>query len=61
MLENLYSAKLKESTIFIIDDEPVNLKLIEHILLAEGYRSIPTINNPYPVIAEYKKNQPNIN
>ena len=60
MLENLYSAKLKESTIFIIDDEPVNLKLIERILLAEGYRSITTINNPYQVVAEYKKNRPHL-
>lgn len=60
MLENLYSEKFETSPIFVVDDELVNLKLIERILQAQGYTAITTINNPNCVLAEYRKNRPDL-
>lgn len=60
MLLNLYSETLEKSPIFIVDDEPVNLKLIDRILKSEGYCELTTIQNSFQVVEEYKKNRPNL-
>lgn len=49
---------LHQQTIFVVDDEPVNLKLLERILAAEGYRHVVSISDPFSVLAAYQDQQP---
>jgi putative two-component system response regulator len=49
---------LYDQTILVVDDEPVNLKLLERILSSEGYRHIVSISDPLQVLPAYKKHQP---
>ncbi|PCJ40807.1 MAG: two-component system response regulator [SAR86 cluster bacterium] len=60
MLLNLYSESLKDSQIFIVDDEPVNLKLIERILKTEGYTALTTITEPHRVVEEFLNVRPQL-
>lgn len=50
----------KDSPIFIVDDEPVNIKLIERILNADGYTNITCIESAAEVAVEYEKSRPNL-
>lgn len=49
---------LHEQTIFVVDDEPVNLKLLNRILSTEGYRHVVSISDPFQVLPAYKEYQP---
>lgn len=60
MLENIISEKLKHAPIFVVDDEPVNLQLIDRILKTDGFTSLTTIQTPYDVVEQYQKNRPHL-
>ncbi|MBW7472849.1 response regulator [Marinobacter sp. M216] len=53
--ENLF-----EQTIFVIDDEPVNLKLLNKILKNAGYLNLVLISDPRDVIASYREHRPSL-
>ena len=60
MLPKSYSDDLKQSPIFVVDDEPVNLKLIERILNADGYFNLTMIQDSHQVTSEYIKKRPHL-
>lgn len=49
---------LHDQTIFVVDDEPVNLKLMERILATEGYRNVVSISDPHQVLPTFKEQRP---
>ncbi|NMT62309.1 HD domain-containing phosphohydrolase [Marinobacter orientalis] len=51
-------ASFFDHKIFVVDDEPVNLKLMERILSAEGYQNIVSISDPHQVLPAYEQHQP---
>ncbi|MES2604804.1 MAG: HD domain-containing phosphohydrolase, partial [Pseudomonadota bacterium] len=55
-----HSEDLKNSPIFVVDDEPVNLKLIERVLGTEGYHSVLSIQNPVDVSTRFREQRPNL-
>ncbi|MGB5096323.1 MAG: HD domain-containing phosphohydrolase [Porticoccaceae bacterium] len=56
MIENIiYTAR-----IFVIDDEPVNLKLLERFLKALGYSHVELIQDSRGVIARYQEARPDL-
>ncbi len=57
---NQHSAELKNSPIFVVDDEPVNLKLIERVLGTEGYQCVHSIQNPTEVAKRFNEQRPNL-
>jgi putative two-component system response regulator len=54
------NTELKSSPIFVVDDEPVNLKLIERVLGTEGYKSVHSIQNPQDVAKRFHEQRPNL-
>jgi putative two-component system response regulator len=44
--------------ILIVDDEPVNLKLLERILSQQGYRNLVLIDDPREAVARYQAIRP---
>jgi putative two-component system response regulator len=52
--------QFKQSTIFVIDDEPVNLKLVERVLGNEGYQAVQSIQNPLEVCSRYQAQRPDL-
>jgi putative two-component system response regulator len=54
------SAQVKNSPIFVVDDEPVNLKLIERVLGTDGYQSVHSIQNPQEVAERFRLQRPNL-
>lgn len=54
------TAELKNSPIFVVDDEPVNLKLIERVLGTEGYQAVHSIQNPMEVAERFRSLRPNL-
>jgi putative two-component system response regulator len=51
---------LRNSPIFVVDDEPVNLKLIERVLAHEGYQEIHSIQDPEEVSPRFEEVRPNL-
>jgi cyclic di-GMP phosphodiesterase len=51
---------LHDQRIFIVDDEPSNLKLLEKILAAEGYTNLVPIKDPREVITSYLEQPPSL-
>lgn len=51
---------LKSSTIFIIDDEPANLKLLDKVLAGQGYLYRILIQDPREVLDKYHENRPDL-
>lgn len=49
---------LLDQTIFLVDDEPVNLKLLQRVLTAEGYRHLVPLGDPTRVLDAYRQHQP---
>ncbi|AFP29257.1 HD domain-containing phosphohydrolase [Marinobacter sp. BSs20148] len=47
-----------QQSIFIVDDEPANLKLLEKILTFAGYTNLTLISDPRQVIPAYHKHHP---
>lgn len=57
-MPDLSDISLLDQTIFVVDDEPSNLKLMERILAAEGYRNVISIEDPRQVRSAYEKHRP---
>ncbi|SFR64958.1 putative two-component system response regulator [Marinobacter daqiaonensis] len=53
-----FDVSLHDQTIFVVDDEPVNLKLLERILSAEGYHRVVSIGDPLQVLPAYQEHRP---
>ena len=51
---------MKTARILIVDDEPANLKLLERLLNAHGYRNIDPVNDSRDVIAHYQVLRPDL-
>ncbi len=51
---------LKQSCIFVIDDEPANLKLLNKMLASQGYSSTILIQDPREVIDRYRQTRPDL-
>jgi len=47
-------------TIFLVDDEPASLRLLEQVLSRAGYRNLVSINDPLQVVDAYRKHQPDL-
>lgn len=45
---------IKSSRILVVDDEPVNLRLVEKILLTAGYRNIVLVNDSRHAVQAYR-------
>lgn len=60
MMQTLYTPDLKHAPIFVVDDEPVNLKLIERILESGGFEDVYTIQNSEEVLERYQELRPNL-
>jgi putative two-component system response regulator len=46
--------------IFVIDDEPVNLKLLDKLLGGQGYSGLVLIQDPREVLARYREARPDL-
>lgn len=46
--------------ILIVDDEPVNLKLLDKMLSGQGYESLALVEDPREVIARYQAERPSL-
>jgi putative two-component system response regulator len=51
---------LREQSIFVVDDDPVNLKLLEKILKSAGYTNLVLIQDPRQVITVYQEHHPSL-
>ena len=51
---------LNNERIFIIDDEPVNLKLMSKILCSQGYSNLVKIQDPREVLNHYHEERPDL-
>jgi putative two-component system response regulator len=60
MLTVLNQNEIKAAPIFVVDDEPVNLKLIERILKNEGFSNIFSIQDPKEVARQYMEHRPDL-
>jgi len=57
---NLISGSDKGARILIVDDEPANVLLLEHILDAEGYANFESVCDPRQVLPLFLANQPDL-
>jgi len=48
------------SSIFLVDDEPINQKLLEKILQRAGYNNLVAIYDPTQVVPKYQKYKPDL-
>ncbi len=48
------------NTIFLVDDEPINQKLLEKVLRKAGYENLVAICNPVLVMEKYQKFKPDL-
>ena len=60
MNPNFYTSDLKQASIFVVDDEPVNLKLVERILGNEGFASVKSIQDPELVLGHFQEHRPHL-
>lgn len=44
-----------QARIFVVDDEPVNLKLVDKLLTTEGYGTLHLIGKPEEVLPSYQQ------
>lgn len=49
-----------DARIFVIDDEPANLKLLDKMLASQGYSQIVLIQDPREVLERYREAQPDL-
>ncbi|MFW9594311.1 MAG: HD domain-containing phosphohydrolase [Macromonas sp.] len=54
------STLLQQSRIFVVDDEPANLRLMEKMLSKEGYLSTVLIADPREVVPLYRQQAPDL-
>lgn len=62
MINDIYmeTTIYSDSTIFVVDDEAVNLKLIERILTANGYSKVICIQSAEQVMELFREVRPNL-
>lgn len=60
MLARFDEQALKSATIFAVDDQPANLKLIDRMLSTEGYTNIITIQHSKDVLELYLEHRPQL-
>lgn len=51
---------IRRSTILAIDDEPVNLKLLDKMLRAEGYSNLVLVDDPRDAADAYRRHRPGL-
>ncbi|WP_417565980.1 HD-GYP domain-containing protein [Marinobacter sp.] len=51
---------LHKQTIFVVDDELVNLKLLDKVLTSAGYTNLILINDPNEVLPAYLEHRPSL-
>lgn len=51
---------IKTAPIYVVDDEPVNLKLIERILEIDGFTNVHSIQDSRNVVDMYKQGRPEL-
>jgi len=56
----ILDAKIFESKIMIVDDEPANIRLLEGLLKGKGYACIESISDPRETIEFYQEFQPDL-
>ncbi|WP_145995275.1 HD domain-containing phosphohydrolase [Macromonas bipunctata] len=49
-----------QARIFVVDDEPVNLKLVDKLLTTEGYGTLHLIGKPEEVLPSYQQQRPDL-
>ncbi len=49
-----------QALIFIVDDEPANLKLLDKLLTGQGYRSPVLVQDPRDVLERYSQTRPDL-
>ena len=49
---------LSNESIFIVDDEPSNLKLLDKMLSGQGYKNLVLVEDPREVLARYRETRP---
>jgi len=50
----------KDASIFIVDDEPVNLKLLKKMLGSIGYDKLSLFQDPRDVLKQYQRHRPDL-
>jgi len=50
----------KNERIFVVDDEPANLKLLDKMLRGQGYESLVLLEDPREVISNYHATRPDL-
>lgn len=50
----------KKECIFIVDDEPANLKLLDMLLSKQGYSNLVKIQDPREVVTRYQEQRPDL-
>jgi putative two-component system response regulator len=53
-------SNLDQARILIVDDEPANLKLLQKMLVNQGYSNITALNDPTGVLCHIQANVPDI-
>jgi putative two-component system response regulator len=51
---------IDQPRIFVIDDEPANLKLLNKLLASQGYRHLVLIQDPREVLDRYREARPDL-
>lgn len=51
---------IKASSIFLVDDEQANLKLLDKILRSNGFQNLTLIQDPRSVVEQYQVMQPDL-
>ena len=52
-----FDLNIKLASILVVDDEPVNIRLLEKILVAEGHTNIISTIDPREVVSLYREHQ----
>jgi putative two-component system response regulator len=51
---------MDQACILVVDDEPVNLKLLDKLLTAQGYRAPVLVQDPRDVLERYRQHRPDL-
>jgi putative two-component system response regulator len=60
MALGLPPSRIHTAPIFVVDDEPVNLKLIQRMLEIDGFSDVRCINDPRTVTERYLQQRPDL-
>ena len=56
----MHDGVFAEARIFIVDDEPANVRILERLLKQEGYTDLVTFTDPHEVMPRYEETPPDI-